>query len=270
MLRPEHSFVAIVEFTYVEWGWGESAAGTVALLERLRGDDLAGFGIERLGDRMVRIRATIRLLEVEASRTLGELDRRQALGELGPQTTIDWLRAHTRCSAAAADKQLTLARQYQELQPTLEQVEAGALSMEAAELIARAVKDLPEAAVGPAQAELLAAAASVKCEPQQLRRLGDAIKHRDDAEGWSRSAARQHEKRCLRLFDLADGMLGIEGALPGPEGHKFRLCLESLVGIPDKGDRRSQEQRQADALVELCSRQLGSGRLPRQAGRSPR
>src|SRR5579871_6366007 len=144
-------------------GGGSPLPGTVAVLERLREADLAGFGIEDLGNRLVRIRATIRLLEVEASRSLGELDRRQALGELGPQTTIDWLRAHTRCSAAAADKQLTLARQYQELQPTLEQVEAGALSMEAAELIARAVKDLPEAAVGPAQSELLAAAASDKC-----------------------------------------------------------------------------------------------------------
>src|SRR5579859_846697 len=250
-------------------GGGGSPLPAFSVLERLREDDLVGFGVEQLGELLVQIRTAIRQLEILDSRVLSEFDRRQALGELGPQTTIDWLRAHTRCSAAAADKQLTVARQYQELQPTLEKVEEGALSMEAAEVIARALKDLPEAAVPLAQAELLEAAASAKCEPQQLRRLGDEIKHRDDAEGWSRSAARQHEERSLRVFELRDGMLGIEGALPGPEGHKFRLCLESLVGIPDQGDRRSQEQRQADALIELCRRQVGSGKLPRQGGRSP-
>jgi hypothetical protein len=61
-------------------------------------------------------------------------------------------------------------------------------------------------------------------------------------------------------------MLGIEGALPAPEGMKLRTCLESLVGVPARGDERSQEQRQADALSELCARAIGSGRLPRQGG----
>ncbi len=64
-------------------------------------------------------------------------------------------------------------------------------------------------------------------------------------------------------------MLGLEGALPAPEGMKLRLCLESLVGIPAKGDQRSQDQRQADALIELCARAIGGGKLPRQAGRRP-
>jgi hypothetical protein len=42
-----------------------------------------------------------------------------------------------------------------------------------------------------------------------------------------------------------------------------------LIGIPAKGDERSQEQRQADAISELCSRAIGSGRLPRLGGRRP-
>jgi len=50
---------------------------------------------------------------------------------------------------------------------------------------------------------------------------------------------------------------------------KLRTCLESLIGIPARGDERSQEQRQADALSELCARAIGSGRLPRQGGRPP-
>ena len=250
-------------------GGGSPLPSTISELERLRDVDLSTLPVEQLGAGVLRIRSTIRLLEVEDSRWLAELDRRQAVGELGPQSIVDWLRSHTHCSASAADNQLTVARQYEELQPALEKVEEGAISFESLQVIARSVKDLPEEALPAAQAELLQAAESPRCEPQQLRRLGDEIKHRDDPSGWSRSAHRQHEKRSLRVFDLKDGMVGIEGALPGPEGHKFRLCLESLVGIPPKGDTRSKEQRNADALIELCSRQIASGKLPRQAGRSP-
>jgi hypothetical protein len=118
-----------------------------------------------------------------------------------------------------------------------------------------------------AQAEPLHAAA--KSDPRELRKLGLEIRHREDPEGAARQAYGQHEKRRLRLFDHADGMLGLEGALPAPEGMKLRTCLESLIGIPARGDERSQDQRQADALIELCSVAIGSGKLPRQAGRRP-
>jgi hypothetical protein len=49
----------------------------------------------------------------------------------------------------------------------------------------------------------------------------------------------------------------------------LKLCLHSLTGIPPKGDDRSQQQRNADALMELCRRQLDSGKLPRVGGRKP-
>src|SRR5579859_3820197 len=172
-------------------GGGSPLPGTISVLESLHEDDLPSFTVEQLGERAIRIQATIRLLEVEGIRGLAELDNRQAIGELGPPTTVDWLRTHTRISAAAADNQLTVARQYDELQPSLEKVEEGAISFESLQVIARSVKELPEEAVEAAQAELLQAAESPKCEPQQLRRLGDQIKHRDDPSGWARSALRQ-------------------------------------------------------------------------------
>jgi len=131
----------------------------------------------------------------------------------------------------APDSQVTLARQLETLEPTVEAVQQGEISFEHALLIARQVSDLPEATAVQAQAELLPAAA--KSDPRELRKLG------------------------------------LEGSLPAPEGMKLRTCLESLIGIPVKGDARSQDQRQADALIELCSGAIGSGKLPRQAGRRP-
>ena len=49
----------------------------------------------------------------------------------------------------------------------------------------------------------------------------------------------QRRKRRLHLFDLEDGMLGVEGALPVEGGVMLRLTLESLIGTPPKGDDRT-------------------------------
>jgi len=248
-------------------GGGSALEHRNALLEALQAADVETLPADQLGLELKFIRASVDLLELQAARRVAAFDRRQAFHELGEHSTIDWIRTNTHLSGASADSQVTLARQLQSLEPTVQAVEQGDISFEHALLIARQLKDLPESSTAPAQAELLQAAAAN--DPRELRRVGDEIRHRDDPEGSARSAYRQHEKRRFRLFDHADGMLGIEGALPAPEGMKLRLCLESLIGIPARGDERSQDQRQADALVRLCSEAIGSGRLPRRAGRLP-
>jgi hypothetical protein len=238
-----------------------------ALLDELEAVDVESLAPDELGAELKFIRASVDLLELQAARRVAAFDRRQAFYELGEHSTVDWIRTNTHLSGASADSQVVLARQMETLEPTLEAVEQGDISFEHALLIARQLKDLPESTAVPAQDELLQAAG--RSDPQELRKLGAEIRHRDDPEGSARLAYRQHQKRRLRLFDHPDGMLGIEGALPAPEGMKLRTCLESLIGIPARGDQRSQEQRHADALTELCSRAIGSGMLPRLGGRQP-
>jgi len=118
-----------------------------------------------------------------------------------------------------------------------------------------------------AETELLSAAHAK--DPAELRQAAREIRHRVDAEGTARQALEQRRKRRLHLFNLPDGMLGLEGALPPEGGVALRLTLEALTGVPPKGDRRTQQQRHADALMELCERQLDSGTLPRVNGRKP-
>jgi hypothetical protein len=104
-------------------------------------------------------RASVDLLELQAARRVAAFDRREAFYELGEHSTIDWIRTHTHVSAASADSQVTLARQLESLEPTVEAVEQGDISFEHALAIARQLRDLPESAEMPAQAELLQAAA---------------------------------------------------------------------------------------------------------------
>src|ERR1700682_3647754 len=229
---------------------GDSAAEhRNAMLEALQLVDVNPLAPDQLGAELKFIRTSVDLLELQAARRVAAFDRRQAFYELGEHSTLDWIRTNTHVSAASADSQATLARQLETLEPTLEAVEQGDISFEHALAIARQLKDLPDAAELAAQTELLQAAA--ESDPRELRKLGEEIRHRDDPAGMARLAYRQHQKRRLRLFDPADGMLGIEGALPAPEGMKLRLCLESLIGIPARGDERSQAPREADALIHL-------------------
>jgi len=188
-------------------GWGELSTASAhelrnALLEKLEAVDVESLASEQLGAELKFIRATVDLFELQAARRLAVFDSRQAYYELGEHSSVDWIRTHTHVSAASADSQVTLARQLETLEPTVEAVQQGDISFEHALLIARQVSDLPEATALQAQAELLPAAA--KSDPRELRKLGLEIRHREDPEGAARQAYRQHEKRRLRLFDHAD------------------------------------------------------------------
>jgi hypothetical protein len=135
--------------------------------------------------------------------------------------------------------------------------------MEHALEIARATDDMGLRAEG----ELLQVAAEK--DPGQLRQAAKEIRHREDPEALRRLALEQRRRRKLRLYELPDGMTGVEGALPPEGGVALKLCLQSLTGIPAKDDERSPVQRNADALMDLCRRQLDSGSLPRIGGRKP-
>ena len=145
-------------------GGGGSTSGASAvelrnaMLEALEAVDVESLAPDRLGAELKFIRSTVDLLELQAARRVAAFDRRKAFYELGEHSTVDWMRTHTHLSGASADSQVTLARQLETLEPTLEAVEQGAISFEHALLIARQLKDLPESTVLPAQSELLEAA----------------------------------------------------------------------------------------------------------------
>src|SRR5260221_12923408 len=146
-------------------GCGGSVPGAAAvehrnaLLEELEAVDVESRGADELGAELKFIRASVDLLELQAARRVASFDRRQAFYELGEHSTLDWIRTNTHVSAASADSQVTLARQLETLEPTIEAVEQGDISFEHALAIARQLKDLPETAE-LAQAELLPAAAA--------------------------------------------------------------------------------------------------------------
>jgi hypothetical protein len=238
----------------------EHFAQGLALLSQ---QDISAVPPRQLGTDIQRIRGVINRAEAQCVRRVELFDREQAYGSSGDTSTTNWLRNHCQLSGFAADKHVKLARQLPELQATQQALESGEIGIGHALEVARATDDMGAGA----EAELLSAARTK--DPAEVRQAAREIRHRVDAEGMARQAMEQFRKRRLHLFELPDGMVGVEGALPPEGGAALRLTLESLTGVPPKDDERTPQQRRADALMELCRRQLDSGTLPSLNGRKP-
>ena len=239
----------------------------MALIEQgltvLAQQDLDAIPPVQLGADIKRLRAGIDRAEAHCACRVEAFDRERGYAATPDTSTVNWLRNNCNLSGATADKHVRLARQLPDLEETKKALEAGQIGIEHALEIARATDDLGLGAEG----ELLKAAQNK--DPAELRQTARAIRHRIDADGMARLAMEEQRKRRLHLQDLPDGMIGIDGALPPEGGAALRITLDSLIGVPPKGDDRTQQQRQADALMQLCRRQLDSGSLPSRAGRKP-
>ncbi|HEY8641411.1 MAG TPA: DUF222 domain-containing protein [Candidatus Dormibacteraeota bacterium] len=225
--------------------------------------DISAVAPLQLGADIKRIRGVINRAEAQCVRRVEVFDREDAYASSGDTSTTSWLRNNCQLSGFSADKHVKLARQLPELRATQKALESGQIGIEHALEVARATDDMGPAA----EAELLSAARTK--DPAEVRLAAKEIRHRVDAAGMARQAMERFRKRRLHLIDLPDGMIGLEGALPPEGGVALKLTLESLTGVPPKGDERTQQQRHADALMELCRRQLDSGTLPSINGRKP-
>jgi len=232
-------------------------------LSLLAEHDIDAMSPVAIGADIKHIRGVIDRLEVQCARRVEVFDRERAFGCSGDTSTTGWLRRHCNLSGISADQRVKLARRLPELEATQKALEAGEIGIEHALEIARATDDIGLRA----ETELLSAAHEK--DPAAVPQAAKEIRHRVDAACMARQAFEQLRKRRLHLFNLPDGMIGVEGALPPEGGAALKLTLESLTGLPPKGDERTQQQRQADALMELCRRQLDSGTLPRVNGRKP-
>ena len=114
---------------------------------------------------------------------------------------------------------------------------------------------------------------------ERVKRWGGIEKHRIAALGHTQTAQRQHQRRSVRFFRGADGMVGLSGLLPPLEGQQLKEKLCALVDArwreahPERaatlgghgGD--TPEQRMADALLEVTG--VTGVTAPEWQGESP-
>ncbi|MEO6125104.1 MAG: DUF222 domain-containing protein [Ilumatobacteraceae bacterium] len=91
--------------------------------------------------------------------------------------------------------------------------------------------------------------------PQQAKEAGELFRELNKPTGETDRQAeeRKRAKRFLRLNNVGDGTTSITGLLPTTDARTVRDALASIAAKwADPSDRRTHEQREADALVELC------------------
>ena len=231
------------------------------LFADLEPDDYAG--------RLVRRRQAIDQMDLGFSRDAACFADSERFQNDDSTTPIEWLRHECKMQFGAAIDRLTVGEQLPRLAKSAEALIAGEIGFAHLSVMARTLsvlrKDVPDAHVD--ETELLETAKV--STPGRLWHYCVRLRHALNAEAVAAEQRFAAEERWLRLAPFEDGSLSISGRLDSIGGAAVRTALEPLARRMGQGDDRCQERRMADALVELSTLALDSGRLPHVASQRP-
>jgi hypothetical protein len=228
--------------------------------------DPAALPTAALGEAVVELRGLIDGIEGTWLRLVAALDGSGALDG----GTAAWLRCACRLSPAAARSRVTLSRRLAERPAVAAELTTGAISVDHARLVTTALDDLASVDTGLAagtEAPLLDAAR--RLDPTRLRREIAHARHALVPEAAGAADELAHHRRRIEVASTFEGTVAISGVLDPEGGEVLLTALAALSSRCGPEDHRSAGQRRADALVELCRRQLDHGELPTLGGERP-
>ena len=219
-----------------------------------------------LGEAMIDCRRQMDRLEAGFTQAAGRFATNREYAAEGAPTAVSWLRANCRMSAGAAAERLNIARQLDQLPDTGQAFSSGDLGYQHAALIAKVASQVGADTVREAEGDLLKMASDF--DPNRFSLVTRRLRHAVDPDGALADANRAYDQRYLQVSPSFDGVYFVDGRLDPEGGAMLQTALNTLMHpVPD--DPRRAEQRRADALVELCRRQLDSGALPQTGRQKP-
>jgi hypothetical protein len=165
---------------------------------------------------------------------------------------------------------VTLSRRLADRPAVASALSAGEISVDHARLVTTALDELAAVDQGLAadtEAPLLDAAR--RLDPVRLRREITHARYALVPEAAAEAAESAYRRRHLDVATTFHGTVAVHGTLDPDSGETLLTALASLSGRAGPADDRSPGQRRADALVELCHRQLTRGDLPALGGQRP-
>src|SRR4051795_8249060 len=240
----------------------------MSALDGLAADDLHGLPSAELLDRVAELVRARNRIDAELARTVRRAELTQAAEHDGLKTMSSWLRGHCRLSPAAAGQLVRNGRALEQLPAVAAAHAAGAVSAEQVAVIGRLTRpryvQLLAAQGGRLAGDesidaVLAGFAATRTH-EELSRLVHVLTERLDQDGPEPDPT---TTRSLTLATHPDGRVTGRFDLDPVGGEKVRAAIESILRANrPAGDERSQFQRQADALVQLCATALATGALP--------
>jgi hypothetical protein len=244
---------------------GDPLGDLSAALDARGDDDLTCLGGPAVLDRLRVLLPLVNRLDAEVARTVRGCEVTGAAEYDGARTMASWLRGHARLSPAAASQVVRVGRTLERLPAVAARASDGDITADQVAVIAPVIA-APAVAAAEAQGVDLAAVDATLAEVAASSSHADLAKvvhhylERLDPDGPEPDPT---EQRYLSMTRHADGSLDGRFHLDQVGGEKVQAAIESIMQTSrPAGDARSQEQRRADALVQICDNLLASGTLP--------
>lgn len=177
-----------------------------------------------------------------------EFAKTDAWEEDGSATAIDWIRFNCNMASGAAANSVAVGETMARMPESSQALTEGEIGFAHLTTIARTADALDERFD---EAPLLQKAR--ENSPGKFYRICEHYRHAADPKRYAAEQAEQVQNRYLKLSTWQDGSLMISGQLDPVGGAMFLTAVKPLARKMGADDDRSQERRNADAVVELVS-----------------
>jgi Domain of unknown function (DUF222)/HNH endonuclease len=206
---------------------------------------------DALSEELVTLRRLIDRLEVRFSKVAARHIEMEVWDRDGCVSPIQWLRGYCHMATMQAVDRVHVGLQLEQLPQSVEALTAGEIGFTHLALIAET--GLGEEALLPIAKEK---------DVTQFRHVCQHARHAADPEGYAQDSASEFEESFLELRLRGDGGAWLKGAVDREGAAALKQALGPLARRNGDDDHRTQEQRNAHALVELAHHALDSGWIP--------
>ena len=236
-------------------------------LDEIRMQDLRVLSDEELEEHVVEFARAADVFAAERARAIAEVDRRNLRTRDGYVSTTAWLADKARLSFSAAKREVTTATALTQMPATMDTLAEGEISASAVDVMATACEADP-VAFATAETSLLELARGTSIGELSAR-TAEWIREVDGASG--ERERRLFERRKFSMALTPDGSWRVRGMLDPETGQTVSTAIRSLVDaeIRDGFDLRTPEQRNADAVAEICRQHLDRSDRPVVNGERP-
>jgi len=213
-----------------------------------------------LRQRLIQRRRVIDLQELAFAREAAELAASDAWDEDGSVSAVDWIRFNCHTTAGAAANAIAVGEALPRLSESHQAVVDGEIGFAHLAVMARTAE-----ALGERFEEKVLVEKAKENSPGKFFYICHHARHAADPKTYAAEQAEQVQQRRLKLSTWMDGSLLISGQLDPIGGAAVLAAFAPLARRSGAHDHRDQEQRNADALVEVCMHSLDSGLIPQRA-----
>ena len=213
-----------------------------------------------LRQRLIQRRRVIDLQELAFAREAAEFAASDAWDEDGSVSAVDWIRFTCHMTAGAAANAIAVGEALPRLPESHQAVVDGEIGFAHLAVMARTAE-----ALGERFDEKVLVEKAKESSPGKFFYICHHARHAADPKTYAAEQAEQVQQRRLKLSTWMDGSLLISGQLDLIGGAAVLAAFAPLARRSGAHDHRDQEQRNADALVEVCMHSLDSGLIPQRA-----